>query len=90
MVLDAAGIDRGNRCPVAVADEKAAAKADRVEHASKHVARLVVHERDRARQFRRRRAAVAGARIGKYSGAGSYGELLRKAAPAGDAAEPFV
>src|SRR5262249_60206236 len=73
VVLDAAGVNRRNRCSVAVADEKATAEADRVEHASKHVARLVVHERDRTRQFRRRRAAVAGARISEYSGAGGCG-----------------
>src|SRR5262249_45820659 len=67
-----------------------AAEAYRGEHARKHVACLVMHERDRTRQFPRRRAAVAGARIDEDPGAGRCRELLGKIAPARNAAEPLV
>ena len=90
VILDAAGIDRGDRGAVAVADEKPAAEAYRVEHAGKHVQRLLVHERERPRQTCRRGVAVTGARVGKNPGAGCCRELLREAAPPGDAAEALV
>ena len=90
MILHAPGVDRGNRGSIAVPDKKPAAQADRVEHAGKHVQRLLVHEGDRTRQFRRRRAAVSGAGVDENARAGRCGELLSKAAPACNAAEPLV
>jgi hypothetical protein len=90
VVLDAAGINRGDRRAIAVADEKSTAEAYRVEHARKHVQRLLVHERQRARQACRRGVAVAGARVGKNAGAGCCRQLLREGAPTGDAAEALV
>jgi hypothetical protein len=90
VVLDAAGVDCGDRGAVAVADEQAAAEADCVEHARQHVAGFLVHEGDRARQLRRRRVAVAGARIGEHADAGRRRELVGEAPPHRDRAEPLV
>ena len=89
MILRAAGVNRGDRCAVAVAEQEPALKADGVEHMRQH-ARLVVHEAHGARQQAGARAAIAGARIDKHADACRGGELRWKIAPQPDAAEPFV
>ncbi len=70
--------------------QKTAPETDSVEHAGKHRARLVVHERNRARQLGGRRVPIAGARIGEDSDGGGGGQLVRKAAPYPGGAEPLV
>ena len=90
MILDAAGIDRGNRGAIAVAEQKSAAEADRVKHARQHLARFLIHERGRAWQRGAGRVAVTGAGIGKDAGAGGRCDLVRELAPQADAAEPLM
>src|SRR5438034_2122778 len=80
MILHAPGVDRGNRGSIAVPDKKPAAQADRVEHAGKHVQRLLVAGE----------IAASGAGVDENARAGRCGELLSKAAPACNAAEPLV
>ena len=90
MILDGAGIDRGNRGAVAVPEQQTAAEIDGGEHAREHIARLLVHEGDRARQLRRRRAAIARARIGEHAGAGRRGKPAGKAPPHVHAAQALM
>ena len=78
VILHAARIDRRDRGAVAVAEQKAALKTDRVEHARQHIAGFLVHEARRARQLARARLAVAGARIDEHAGAGRRRDLVRK------------
>ncbi len=55
MILMGAGIDRRDRGAVGMAEQQAAAKADRVEQFRQHVERLDMHVVERARQLHRRR-----------------------------------
>ena len=73
-----------------MSEQQAAAKADRIEQFRQHVERLDVHVVERARQFYRRRGAIAGARIGEYAGAGRGLQFFRKVAPQPGGAEAFV
>ena len=83
-------IDRRDRGAVAVAEQDAAAKADGVEHARQHLARLLVHEGDAARHRRGARAPVAGAGVDEHAEAGRLRDPVGKIAPQPDRAEPFV
>ena len=49
-ILARTGVDRGDRGAVAVAEKEAAAEADRIEQPRQHIAGLVVHEVEWARQ----------------------------------------
>ena len=73
-----------------MAEQEAALKTDRVEHARQHRAGFLVHERDRARQRPGFRLAVAGARIDEDAGAGRRGDRVRKTSPQADGAEALV
>ena len=90
MILHGTGVDRRDRGAVAVAEQKAALKADRVEHARQHRAGFLVHERDRARHRTWARRAVTGARIDEDAGAGRLSDGVRKTSPQADGAETFV
>ena len=81
MILMRAGIDRRDRGAVGMAEQQTAAKADRVEQFRQHVERLALHVVERARQFHRRRMAIAGARIGEHAGAGRGLKFFGKVAP---------
>ena len=71
-------------------EQQPAAKADCVEQFWQHVERLDVHVVERARQFHRRRGAVAGARIDEHAGAGRGLQFFGKVAPQAGGAEAFV
>ena len=73
-----------------MAEQKAAAKADLVEQFRQHVERLDMHVVERARQFRRRRMAVTGARIGEHAGAGRGLKFFGKVAPQSGRSEAFM
>src|SRR5450631_3958120 len=73
VILMAAGVDRRDGSAVAVAYQQPALEADLIEQARQHVARLVVHVSQWARQRHRARFAIAGARIDEYPGAGRGG-----------------
>ena len=90
MILMTAGIDRGNRGAVAVADQQPALEADGIEQGRQRFARLVVHVSERARQRDRARLAVAGARIDENATPRRVAKPVGKIAPQADAAEPLV
>src|SRR5262250_3237335 len=90
MVLYAARVDGGDRCPVTVAKQNAAAQPDGVEYAGQHVARLLVHEGYTPRQHRRAGAAVAGARVGEHAETGRVRKALWKLAPEPDRPKAFM
>ena len=73
-----------------MSEQQASTKADGIEQFRQHVERLDVHVVERARQFCRRRGAVAGARIGEHAGAGRGLQLVGKVAPQPGGAEAFV
>ena len=73
-----------------MADEQAALEADPVEQFRQHLAGLALHVIERPRQRHRARGAIAGARIGKYGGAGGLLKLVGEIAPQADGAEAFM
>ena len=74
-----------------MAEQKAAAKADGVEHARQHLAAPPRRMKSSGRgNCPGLDCAVAGARIDEHAGAGRRRELLGKVAPQADAAEPLV
>src|SRR5271169_6900503 len=62
MILVAPRVDRRNRPSVAVAEQDAARKTDRVEYPRQHVDRFAMQVIQRPRQWRRRRASIARSR----------------------------
>ncbi len=77
-VLDMAEIERGDRRAVAMAEQNAFLKADRVQHVRQHVGGLPRHVVERARQFGGIGPAVAGAREGEHAPARRLGQPLRE------------
>ncbi len=71
-------------------DEKAAAKADLVEQFWQNFQCLDMHVVERARQFCRRRGAIARARMDEHAGAGHGLEFFGKIAPQPGRSQAFV
>jgi hypothetical protein len=81
MVLHAAGIDRGDRSAVGMAEQETAAETYGVEQRRQNFERFDMHIVERTRQRHRTRRAIARARIDENAAAGRGLKPIRKIAP---------
>jgi hypothetical protein len=90
VVLNAAGVDRGDRGAVGMPEQQTAAKADPVEHFRQDIERFDRHVIERTRQCHRRRSAIAGARIHEHAGTRGGLKFFGKIAPQPGRSEALV